>query len=77
MPLGDVYDAETIEALTSSSETMKRWAFSQGQGPLAGALLVETPVPNALLLALDGSMSPEEAATEAQAAIEEIIGALE
>ena len=37
MPLGEVYDAGTIEALTRSSETMKRWAFSQGQGPLAGA----------------------------------------
>jgi hypothetical protein len=35
------------------------------------------PVPNALLLALDGSLTPEEAAEEARAAVEEIIGALE
>jgi len=76
-PLGEIYDEATIEALTTSSDTMKRWAFSQGQGGLAGALLTEVPVPNALLLALDGSMSAEEAAAEAQAAIEEIIGALE
>ena len=76
-PLGEIYDADTIEALTTSSDTMKRWAFSQGQGALAGALLTEVPVPNALLLALDGSMSPEDAATEAQAAVEEIIQALE
>ena len=76
-PLGDIYDADTIEALTTSSDTMERWAFSQGQGGLAGALLTETPVPGALLLALDGSMSPEEAAAEAQAAVEEIIQALE
>ena len=76
-PLGDIYDEATIEALTTSSETMKRWAFSQGQGALAGALLAELPVPNALLLALDGSMSPEEAAAEAQAAVEEIVGALQ
>src|SRR5919109_1895090 len=68
-PLGEVYDAETIEALTTSSETMKRWAFSQGQGGLAGALLTEVPVPNALVLALEGSLSPEEAAQEAQAAV--------
>jgi multiple sugar transport system substrate-binding protein len=76
-PLGEVYDEATIEALTSSSDTMKRWAFSQGQGGLAGALLTEVPVPNALLLALDGTMTPEEAAAEAQAAVEEIAGALQ
>jgi multiple sugar transport system substrate-binding protein len=76
-PLGEVYDDATIEALTTSSDTMKRWAFAQGQGGLAGALLTEVPVPNALLLALDGSMSGEEAAAEAQAAVEEIVGALE
>jgi multiple sugar transport system substrate-binding protein len=76
-PLGEVYDKATIEALTTSSDTMKRWAFSQGQGGLAGALLTETPVPAALLLALEGSMSADEAAAEAQAAIEEIRDALE
>ncbi len=76
-PLGEIYDAETIEALTTSSDTMERWAFAQGQGGLAGALLTETPVPNALLLALEGSMSADEAATEAQAAVEEIMAAVE
>ena len=76
-PLGEIYDDDTIQALTSSSETMKRWAFGQGLGALAGALLTEGTVPNALILALDGSVSPEEAATEAQAAVEELIGGLE
>ena len=76
-PLGEIYDAETIEALTTSSDTMERWAFAQGQGGLAGALLTETPVPSALLLALEGSMSADEAAAEAQAAVEEIVAAIE
>ena len=76
-PLGEIYDADTIEALTTSSETMKRWAFGQGLGALAGALLTESTVPNALILALDGSLSAEEAAQEAQAAVEELLGALE
>ena len=76
-PLGEIYDAETIEALTTSSDTMERWAFAKGQGGLAGALLTETPVPNALLLALEGSMSADEAAAEAQAAVEEIVAAIE
>jgi multiple sugar transport system substrate-binding protein len=76
-PLGEIYDADTIEALTTSSETMKRWAFGQGLGALAGALLTEATVPNALIQALDGSLTPEEAAQEAQAAVEELIGGLE
>jgi multiple sugar transport system substrate-binding protein len=76
-PLGEIYDEATLEALTTSADTMKRWAFAQGQGGLVGPLLTEVPVPNALLLALDGSMSAEEAATEAQAAIEELLAALE
>ncbi len=75
--MGEVYDDATIEALTTSSDTMKRWAFAQGPGGLAGALLTEVPVPNALPLALDGSMSGEEADAEAQAAVEDIVGALE
>jgi multiple sugar transport system substrate-binding protein len=66
-----------MEALTTSADTMKRWGFAQGAGPLVGAIFAETPVPNALLLALDGSMSADEAAAEAQAALEEIAGALE
>jgi multiple sugar transport system substrate-binding protein len=76
-PLGEIYDADTIEALTSSSETMKRWAFGQGLGALAGALLTEGTVPNALIPALDGSTTPEEAAQEAKAAVEELVGGLE
>jgi multiple sugar transport system substrate-binding protein len=76
-PLGGIYDADTIEALTTSSETMKRWAFGQGLGELAGALLTEGTVPNALIQALDGSLTPQEAAEEAQAAVEDVMGALE
>jgi multiple sugar transport system substrate-binding protein len=76
-PLGGIYDADTIEALTTSSETMKRWAFGQGLGELAGALLTEGTVPNALIQALDGSLTPQEAAEEAHAAVEEVLGALE
>lgn len=76
-PLGEIYDDATIEALTTSADTMKRWAFAQGQGGLVGPLLTEVPVPNALLLALDGSMSADEAAAEAQAAVEELLAALE
>jgi multiple sugar transport system substrate-binding protein len=75
-PLGEIYDEATLEALTTSADTMERWAFGQGQGSLVGPLLAEVPVPEALLLALEGD-SPEDAAAEAQAAIEEILQALQ
>jgi multiple sugar transport system substrate-binding protein len=71
-PLGELYPPEVIETLTKSTDTMNRWGFPQGQGALVGPLLVELPVPAALAEALDGSATPEEAAADAQAAVEEI-----
>jgi multiple sugar transport system substrate-binding protein len=76
-PLGEIYDDETMNALTTSSETMKRWAFSQGAGNLIGALVTENTVPSALVLALEGTATAEEAAQEAQAAVQEVLDALE
>ncbi|MCA1572089.1 MAG: extracellular solute-binding protein [Chloroflexi bacterium] len=76
-PLAEVYDEATIEALAQSTDTMKRWAFTQGQGALVAAVYTEVPVPNALVLSLDGTLSPEEAVQEAEAAVEELAGALE
>jgi multiple sugar transport system substrate-binding protein len=76
-PLGDIYDEATIEALTGSSDTMKRWAFAEGFGGLAGILLTEAPVPDALILSLEGTSTVEEAAAEAQGAVEELLNTLE
>lgn len=76
-PLGEVYDEATIQALVTSAESIKRWGFSQGQGALAGAVYAELPVPEALIQALDGSLSAEEAAQEAREAVEELQSALE
>ncbi len=76
-PLGEIYDEATIEALVTSAETIKRWGFAQGQGALAGAVYAETPIPEALILVLDGSLSAEEAAQEAKAQVEELADALE
>jgi multiple sugar transport system substrate-binding protein len=76
-PLGDLYPADVIETLTTSTDTMNRWGFPQGQGALVGPLLVELPIPNALGAALDGSATPEEAAANAQADVEEIKSSIE
>lgn len=76
-PLGDLYPQDVITTLTTSSDTMNRWGFPQGQGALVGPLLIELPVPKALADALDGSISAQEAADQAQADVEDIRSGLE
>jgi multiple sugar transport system substrate-binding protein len=75
-PLGDLYPKEVIDTLTQSANTMNRWGFPQGQGALVGPILVELPVPKNLAQALDGTVTPEEAAANAQADVEEIAKSL-
>jgi multiple sugar transport system substrate-binding protein len=71
-PLADLYPPEVLEALTKSTDTMNRWGFQQGQGRLVGALSAEQPIPKALAAELDGQLTPEAAAKQAQADVEEI-----
>ncbi len=71
-PLAELYPQDVIDTLTESVNTMNRWGFPQGQGALVGPILVELPVPKNLATALDGSVTPEEAAANAQADVEEI-----
>ena len=71
-PLADLYPPEVLEALTKSTDTMSRWGFQQGQGKLVGAQLAELPIPKALAAQLDGQLTPDTAAKQAQADVEEI-----
>jgi multiple sugar transport system substrate-binding protein len=71
-PLSDLYPPEVLEALTKSTDTMSRWGFQQGQGKLVGAQLAELPIPKALAAELDGQLTPDKAAEQAQADVEEI-----
>jgi multiple sugar transport system substrate-binding protein len=71
-PLADLYPPEVLEALTKSTDTMNRWGFQQGQGKLVGAQLAELPIPKALAAELDGQLTPDTAAKQAQADVEEI-----
>jgi multiple sugar transport system substrate-binding protein len=70
-PLSELYPPEVLEALTRSTDTMNRWGFAQGQGKLVGALAAEQPIPKALAAMLDGQLTPEAAAKQAQADVEE------
>lgn len=76
-PLGDFYDAETLETVRTSAETIQRWGFEQGQGQLVGATLGELPVAAALNELVSGSGTGEEAAQQAQDAVAEIQQSLE
>ena len=71
-PLSDLYPPEVLDALTKSTDTMNRWGFQQGQGKLVGAQLAELPIPKALAAQLDGQLTPDKAAEQAQADVEEI-----
>jgi multiple sugar transport system substrate-binding protein len=71
-PLSKLYPPEVLEALTKSTDTMSRWGFQQGQGRLVGALAAEQPIPKALAAELDGQLTPDAAAKQAQAEVEEI-----
>ena len=71
-PLADLYPSDVLDALTKSSDTMNRWAFTQGQGKLVGAMGAEQPIPKALASQLDGQLTPDAAAKQAQADVEEI-----
>ncbi|GAA2386157.1 ABC transporter substrate-binding protein [Nonomuraea africana] len=71
-PLSEVYPAEILDALRKSPDTFARWGIPQGQGKLVGATMGELPVPKALSAIVDGSLTPQAAATQAKSDIETI-----
>jgi multiple sugar transport system substrate-binding protein len=71
-PLSELYPPGVLKVLATSTDTMNRWGFPQGQGRLVGAQLVSLPIPKALAGALDGTLSTTAAAEQAQADLETI-----
>jgi multiple sugar transport system substrate-binding protein len=70
--LSELYPPGVLKVLATSTDTMNRWGFPQGQGRLVGAQLAELPIPKALAAALDGTLDAAAAAEQAQADLEEI-----
>jgi multiple sugar transport system substrate-binding protein len=64
-PLSDFYDADVLEALGTSPDTIQRWAITQGAGELLGATLGELPVAQAVSRVATGEVDGEEAAQQA------------
>lgn len=71
-PLGDFYSQDVINGIAEGATNFARWGFAQGQGLLAAGVYQELPVPVAIADILSGAITPEEAATEIQAEVEEI-----
>ena len=71
-PLSELYPPGVLKVLATSTDTMNRWGFLQGQGRLVGAQLDELPIPKALAAALNGSLPTAAAAEQAQARLETI-----
>ena len=67
-PLSEFYGQDVINALTSGTDSLSRWAIPQGQGDLLGAIQGEQPVANAVNQVANGT-SAEDAAQEAADAI--------
>jgi multiple sugar transport system substrate-binding protein len=71
-PLSEIYPPGVLKVLATSTNTMNRWGFPQGQGRLVGAQLGELPIPKVLAAALNGTLNAAAAAEQAQADVEKI-----
>ena len=63
-PLSEFYSPDVLEALSAGPTELSRWAISQGQGDLLGALQGEQPVATAVNDVTSGT-DPQEAADQA------------
>ncbi|GBD86024.1 maltose ABC transporter periplasmic protein [bacterium BMS3Abin02] len=70
-PLSDFYSPEVINELIAGADNFQRWGFLQGQGQLVTAIYTSLPVPKAIRDVLDGTLTPETAAADLQAEVEQ------
>jgi multiple sugar transport system substrate-binding protein len=71
-PLGECYGDEVINTIVEGATAFDRWGFQQGEGALVQAVYQSLPVPQALNDTISGALTPEEAAAEIQADVEEL-----
>ncbi|HEY0246843.1 MAG TPA: extracellular solute-binding protein [Gryllotalpicola sp.] len=74
--LTSIYPESVIDSLQSGVGSFDRWAFTQKQGDLAGAILTELPVPKAVAEVATGQAGAKAAAQQAQKQVESIQASL-
>lgn len=75
-PLGDYYSQDVINGIAEGATGFARWGFAEGQGLLVSAIYQDLTVPRAIADILSGALTPEEAAAEIQAEVEDIAAGL-
>ena len=73
-PLRRFYSDEAIASLGEGVQAFRRWGFPNGQPALAGTLRESQPLSRAIADAVDGTITPAEAAARAQTAVERLHG---
>jgi multiple sugar transport system substrate-binding protein len=71
-PISEFYGEEVINALVDGATNFARWGLADGQGELVGGVYAELVFPVLIADVVNGSLTAEEAITEAQAQVEEI-----
>ncbi len=66
-PLSEFYGQEVIDALTSGTDSLSRWAIPQGQGDLLGAIQGEQPIANAVNEVVNETSAEDAIAQAAEA----------
>jgi multiple sugar transport system substrate-binding protein len=69
-PLRRFYSEDAIDSLGEGVQAFRRWGFLHGQAALAGALRESQPLSRAIADAVDGKITPEQAAARVQTAVE-------
>lgn len=62
--VGELYGEEAVETIATGATRFERWGFPQGYGALVTAMYGDLELTNILRDALDGTITPEEAATQ-------------
>jgi multiple sugar transport system substrate-binding protein len=71
-PISDFYGDDVIDAMVAGATNFQRWGLAEGQGALVGGVYAELVFPGLIADVVNGSLTVEEAITEAQTQVEDI-----
>ncbi|SEF14259.1 ABC transporter substrate-binding protein [Jiangella alba] len=64
LSVGELYGDDAVQTITEGATGFERWGFPQGQGALVTAMYGDLELTNILREALDGTLTPAEAAAQ-------------